>query len=271
MDSSFMRTEQILEAFARIDANQSGTLSRAEVIKACRSDEAIRTLLGLPQEIRQEDGTRDTFEAVFQALDADDSKSIEPEEFVQFFSDLAAPPPSRNAGGGGGATSAASRSPPARRSPKDPRYAWVTTGGVRGPPYHPKQTGGSPTSPSEDETGTADHGQLSGWTLDEVPLLSRTIFNGALCLDGMRFPTAGDPASRALESYVPPMLRLHNRAGSWHNLNKGVSLSSVSGCVRPRIAPAVGRSVALRPCSARTHHACIAPRTYTPSYVHLCI
>ena len=57
----------IAEAFARIDANGDGVLSRTEVI-ACRANEDIRALLGLPKVIRQEDGTRDAFEAVFQRL-----------------------------------------------------------------------------------------------------------------------------------------------------------------------------------------------------------
>ena len=64
-----------------IDANGDGVLSRAEVIKACRASERVRTLLGLPKNIRQEDGTRDSFEVVFQKFDADDSKSITLDEF----------------------------------------------------------------------------------------------------------------------------------------------------------------------------------------------
>ena len=47
-------------------AQRDGVLSRIEVIKACRADERVRELLGLPRVIRQEDGTRDAFEAVFQ-------------------------------------------------------------------------------------------------------------------------------------------------------------------------------------------------------------
>ena len=71
----------IAEAFSLIDANGDGVLSRAEVIKACRANERVRTLLGLPKNIRQEDGTRDSFEEVFQKFDADDSKSITLDEF----------------------------------------------------------------------------------------------------------------------------------------------------------------------------------------------
>ena len=75
----------IIAAFERIDVNGSGTLSRIEIIKACRNDLSIRTLLGLPRVIRQEDGTRDQFEQVFQRFDADDSKSIDKSEFLKAF------------------------------------------------------------------------------------------------------------------------------------------------------------------------------------------
>ena len=81
----------IEDAFRRIDANGDGVLSRIEVIKACRANEDIRALLGLPKVIRQEDGTRDAFEAVFQAVDGDGSKGIDEEEFVGYFG-RAAPP-----------------------------------------------------------------------------------------------------------------------------------------------------------------------------------
>ena len=75
----------IAEAFTTIDANCDGVLSRSEVIKACRSSERVRLLLGLPRVIRQEDGTRDAFETVFQRLDADDSKSVTLDEFLGVF------------------------------------------------------------------------------------------------------------------------------------------------------------------------------------------
>ena len=39
----------LVEAFHRMDFNNDGVLSRIEVIKACRNDEAIRSLLGLPR------------------------------------------------------------------------------------------------------------------------------------------------------------------------------------------------------------------------------
>ena len=79
-------TVDVEKAFRLIDANNDGELSRAEVIKACRADERVRTLLGLPRVIRQEDGTRDAFEEVFQRIDADDSKAISLDEFCRVFS-----------------------------------------------------------------------------------------------------------------------------------------------------------------------------------------
>ena len=52
---------------------------------------------------------------------------------------------------------------------------------------------------------------LSDWTLDDIPPLARTILNGALCLDGMRFPTDEDPTSRTLEPVPPQQQQLRLR------------------------------------------------------------
>ena len=70
-------------AFHKMDKNGDGVLSRIEVVKALRSDPAIRELLNLPAHIRQEDGSRDQFEAVFQRMDADGSKGITEDEFCR--------------------------------------------------------------------------------------------------------------------------------------------------------------------------------------------
>ena len=70
-----------------IDKNHDERLSRIEVIKAIRSNGSVRSLLGLT-EIHQEDGSRDRFEEIFQAIDKNMSKSIDQEEFVRYFQSL---------------------------------------------------------------------------------------------------------------------------------------------------------------------------------------
>ena len=80
------KAQQARAAFLKIDKNKDGSLSRAEVITAVRAEPEIRSLLGLPAQIKQEDGTRDAFEQVFQAMDVDSSKKIDEQEFVAYFS-----------------------------------------------------------------------------------------------------------------------------------------------------------------------------------------
>ena len=79
-----MLLESMKRAFNQIDINHDGVLSRAEIIRAVRSSREVSTLLGLPMKIHQEDGTREQFEAVFQAMDADESKTVDLEEFIAF-------------------------------------------------------------------------------------------------------------------------------------------------------------------------------------------
>ena len=84
------RQRDVAAAFSSIDANGNGVLSRAEVIKACRRDEQVRALLGLPAIIREGDG-REDFESVFQQIDCNDSKDINFEEFNAFVGAITAP------------------------------------------------------------------------------------------------------------------------------------------------------------------------------------
>ena len=80
---SIRRSKKASAAFKKMDKNGDGRLSRAEVIQALRKDVEVRKLLGLEEfeTIRQEDGSRDAFEKVFQALDADSNKMIDEKEF----------------------------------------------------------------------------------------------------------------------------------------------------------------------------------------------
>jgi hypothetical protein len=46
-----------------------------QLIKALRASPDVAPLLALPPRVRQEDGSRDSFEAVFRAIDSDGSGS----------------------------------------------------------------------------------------------------------------------------------------------------------------------------------------------------
>ena len=74
------------EAFAAIDRNDDGHISRAEVLTALRAPEHewLRASLGLPARIRQEDEARAEFERVFQAMDGDDDKAIDIDEWARY-------------------------------------------------------------------------------------------------------------------------------------------------------------------------------------------
>ena len=84
-------TALVHAAFKLIDKNGDGVLSRIEVVKALRDSAQVRKLLALPEKIRQEDGTRDLFERVYQSIDTDDSKSITLAEFEAYFSPATRP------------------------------------------------------------------------------------------------------------------------------------------------------------------------------------
>ena len=77
--------EVIRSAFNLIDKNNDSVLSRIEVIKALRGSVVVRLLLQLPQYIKQEDGTRELFEQMFQEIDIDNSNDISLHEFGNYF------------------------------------------------------------------------------------------------------------------------------------------------------------------------------------------
>ena len=77
--------QTLRNVFDYVDANGDGCISRAEVILALRKDQNLANLVLLPCRIRQEDGSRDEFERVFQAMDEDDSKGLDWEEFRDYF------------------------------------------------------------------------------------------------------------------------------------------------------------------------------------------
>ena len=93
--SSTPKDPEIDKAFDLIDSDHDGKLTRIEVVKAIRSQKSIQTLLGLSY-VRQEDGTREKFEQVFQACDTDNSRTLERDEFQRFFHEMKAHPHRRN-------------------------------------------------------------------------------------------------------------------------------------------------------------------------------
>lgn len=79
--------ENLLKIYQEIDSNLDGKLTRAEIILAIRKNERIReffsTFFGIDH-VRQEDGTRDDFEAFFQEIDADASRGVSEREFIDY-------------------------------------------------------------------------------------------------------------------------------------------------------------------------------------------
>jgi hypothetical protein len=75
----------IQSVFEFIDKQQDGVLSRIEVIQACRRNKSIADVLGIPHVIKQEDGSRDLFEKVFQCIDSESDSEISYESFKQYW------------------------------------------------------------------------------------------------------------------------------------------------------------------------------------------
>ena len=61
--------DELINAFQVMDKNHDGVVNVREIIIALRQDEALANLLHLPSHIRQEDGSRDKLEEIFQQMD----------------------------------------------------------------------------------------------------------------------------------------------------------------------------------------------------------
>merc|ERR1719506_3163322 len=68
--------------FDKLDANGNGQVSRGEFIKGIRNGTGVHAVFGLSTTVRQEDGTRDAFERVFQELDHNGDKTLTRQEFL---------------------------------------------------------------------------------------------------------------------------------------------------------------------------------------------
>lgn len=81
-EASVTRLRQIFE---RVDTSKDGFINKRELIKICRNDASVAEFFGLSSQIRQEDGSRDSMEKVFQAIDTDSDRQLSWSEFRAFF------------------------------------------------------------------------------------------------------------------------------------------------------------------------------------------
>jgi hypothetical protein len=86
--------EKLDRMFNSVDSNNDGTVDKRELIFALRgtSENAVevREMTGLPEHIRQTDGSQAQFERFFQDADRNDDRGLTLEEFVDYF--LRGPP-----------------------------------------------------------------------------------------------------------------------------------------------------------------------------------
>lgn len=76
---------RLKEIFDQVDTSRDGCINKRELIKICRSDSSIADFFGLATVIRQEDGSRDNMERLFQAIDTDSDRQLSWAEFRSFF------------------------------------------------------------------------------------------------------------------------------------------------------------------------------------------
>ena len=81
---STKEVDHLRAVFGHVDKNNSGTIDVRELLLALRKDAELADLLHLPQRIRQENGTREVFERVFQQVDEDGNREITFENFRHF-------------------------------------------------------------------------------------------------------------------------------------------------------------------------------------------
>jgi len=79
--------QDLRQIFQLCDKDGGGAVSKIELIKIVRSQESIASFFGLPSQIRQEDGSRDKMERLFQHLDKDGDRNISFDEFLQFYTE----------------------------------------------------------------------------------------------------------------------------------------------------------------------------------------
>jgi hypothetical protein len=69
--------------FERADRDGDGAVNKRELILALRREPELCEMLGLPAHIRQEDGSRDKFQRLFDSADHEDDRLLSVEEFQE--------------------------------------------------------------------------------------------------------------------------------------------------------------------------------------------
>lgn len=73
--------------FNQCDTSKDDYINVREFIKICRKDQSIADFFGLSSTVRQEDGTRDIMERLFQAIDTNSDRQLSWGEFRAFYLD----------------------------------------------------------------------------------------------------------------------------------------------------------------------------------------
>eukprot|EP00949_MAST-11_sp_MAST-11-sp1_P002386 g2386.t1 len=87
-ESSQAGEKWAVRLFHEIDKNADGILNVREVLLALRHNDQLASALHLPTHIRQEDGSREAFEKIFQSMDADGLRHVTLEQFCDHFEKL---------------------------------------------------------------------------------------------------------------------------------------------------------------------------------------
>jgi len=80
-----IKLEKLRDIFDRCDVNKDGLVNKRELIKTCRRDIEIAKFFDVPSDIRQEDGSRNKLEEVFQEIDRDADREIRWAELLAYY------------------------------------------------------------------------------------------------------------------------------------------------------------------------------------------
>mmetsp|Transcript_63968 Transcript_63968/g.161203 ORF Transcript_63968/g.161203 Transcript_63968/m.161203 type:complete len:371 (+) Transcript_63968:44-1156(+) len=84
-DGSKVSLDSLRAIFDKCDLNSDGRINKREFIKACRQDAEVANFFEIPQNIRQEDGSRTRFEEKFQDMDKDSDREIRWAELLAYY------------------------------------------------------------------------------------------------------------------------------------------------------------------------------------------